>query len=148
MIRENRKPYDPLNILLMPRWSPAVVSVQSIISIIDNVDYAIAVARDEEESRCIKNGWTAADDVPLLILRVSVETSCKWSVDAITHISSANGGRAICVFLADGYDVPGYDAEKRSHWNKQFAESLQRSVLDSQVHEYSNSWATSPPRAR
>lgn len=148
MSRQQRKPYDPLAILLIPRWSSAAVSVQSFYGVIDNVDHALAVATDDQQSRCFKNGWTIANEVPLVVLRVELESSYKWAVEAVAQISKANGGRAVCVFLADGYDIAGFAAEKRRAWNRQFADLLQRTVLDSQVHEYSKSWATSPPRAR
>jgi len=148
MARQHRRPYDPIRILLMPRYSSAVHAIQSISNIIDDVDYAIATADDDRQAILLRNQWLIDDEVPLLILRVGAEATSKASVDAIAHISSANSDSAVCVFLVDGYDVDGYLAEKRNHWNRQFATALQKAVLDSQIHEYSNTWATSPPRAR
>lgn len=148
MVRDSRRPYDPITILLMPRWSNAAVSIQTMYHIIDSVDYAIASASDDDEARQFKSGWSLVDDIPLLVLRPSSSLSCKWSVDAVAQISAAHGGKAVCVFLVDGQDVPGYKAGKRNLWERSFAEQLQRAVLDSQIHQFSDSWATSPPRAR
>lgn len=148
MNRKQRKPYDPLMILLMPRWSSAALSVQTFLGVIDNVDYALAVASDAAEAARFRSSWTGMNEVPLVVLRLEPDSSCKWAVEAVSQISKSKGKRAVCVLLADGYDVNGYSARKQGKWNRLFAEMLQRTVLDSQIHEFSRSWATSPPRSR
>jgi hypothetical protein len=148
MSRCIKAPYDPLIILLLPRWSEAVAAIQAIYRIIDEVDYVLAITSGCEEARVIRQRWLDVDDLPLLIARVDPSETVQSAVDAVAEISKANSDRPIGVLLADGPDAPDYWVQKRRQWNRLFAEKLHRTVNDSQVFEYSQTWMLSPPRVR
>jgi hypothetical protein len=143
-----KTPYDPLVIVLMPRWSDTVAAIQAVYGVMNQADYAIAVASNDQEARRFHDSWTITPDVPLLILRIPEADSIQQAVKAIAEMSKANGHQAVGVLLADGPDAQDYTESKRDTWNRAFAETLHKTILDSQVLEYSNTWAASPPRVR
>jgi hypothetical protein len=143
-----RSPYDPLVILLMPRWSDAVSAVQAGYGVIDRVDHAFALAENPEEARLFQAGWSSTPSLPLLILRVPASDSLSWSVDAVAELSKSKDDRPVGVLLVDGPEVAGYADGKRGAWNRAFAEAVHKAVLDSQVIEYSTTWSVSPPKVR
>lgn len=134
---------EPVLIAILPRWSDAVTVVSEL-----PVDHAVALADSEAQTNRYREHWREKDDPPLLILRCPAEVSACRAVEAVQEIAGRNPKRPVSVLVADGPEALGFRENGRNGWNRRFAKTLAKSLLDVQVFEYTPSWATHPPRIR
>ena len=138
----------PILVALFPRFTTAVGVVSELLSQLGSEVFAIALAESETEASAFRTSWPEVTLQPLLLLHCKESDSLATSTNAIGEIMSERGSRPLAVLLADGPCLEGFKESQRAAWNRAFSRELSSNILDTQVFEYTPTWATTPPRIR